>query len=143
MSALLDINNMLDSDFDSCFELPSFIENDEHTDKEYSIDCFKYCFQLHYENDRRCLAGRVSDLCDTENIIEMSKYLADRYDQEEIIPNISIDTENPRIGARRRSQFIIYKIVQEYIYYYLNEIKYPEFIQQIENYWSHQSTRTG
>lgn len=128
------INNMLDNDFDNWFELPSYINKNEFTDKEDAIDSFKYCFEDTYKNGDRCLCGHTEDLCDTENLIEMSVYLADRYDQEDVIPDISIDTG----GARNHSrpELMIEEIIHEYIYYYLKETKYPEFIQQIENYWN-------
>lgn len=131
MSALTNINNMLDGDFKSWFDLPTYTNKQEFTDKKDAVDCFKFCFEDTYKNGDRCLCGHTEDLCDTENLIEMSVYLADRYDQEDVIPDISI-TEN---NDKSRSYLIIEEIIHEYIYYYLKETKYPEFIQQIENYW--------
>ena len=131
MSALTNINNMLDGDFKSWFDLPTYTNKQEFTDEKDAVGCFKFCFEDTYKNGDRCLCGHTEDLCDTENIIEMSVYLADRYDQEDVIPDISI-TEN---NDKSRSYLIIEEIIHEYIYYYLKETKYPEFIQQIENYW--------
>ena len=131
MSALTNINNMLDGDFKSWFDLPTYTNKQEFTDEKDAVDCFKFCFEDTYKNGDRCLCGHTEDLCDTENLIEMSVYLADRYDQEDVIPDISI-TEN---NDKSRSYLIIEEIIHEYIYYYLKETKYPEFIQQIENYW--------
>ena len=131
MSGLIDINNMLDGDFKSWFDLSTYTNKQEFTDEKDAVGCFKFCFEDTYKNGDRCLCGHTEDLCDTENIIEMSVYLADRYDQEDVIPDISI-TEN---NDKSRSYLIIEEIIHEYIYYYLKETKYPEFIQQIENYW--------
>tara|TARA_R110000787_G_scaffold48130_2_gene116199 strand:+ start:4517 stop:4957 length:441 start_codon:yes stop_codon:yes gene_type:complete len=137
MSGLTNINNMLDSDFDSWFEfeLPNYTNKNEYTDKEDAIDCFKFCFEDQYKNGDRCLCGHTEDLCDTENLIEMSVYLADRYAQEDVIPDISIDTERNNGVNHSRQELMVEEIIHEYIFYYLKETKYQEFIQQIDNYW--------
>jgi hypothetical protein len=131
MFGLTNINNMLDNEFDSWFDIPTYTNKQEFTDKEDAIGCFKFCFEDTYKNGDRCLCGHTEDLCDTENLIEMSVYLADRYAQEDVIPDISITETN----NKSRSSLMIEEIIHEYIYYYLKETKYPEFIQQIENYW--------
>lgn len=131
MFGLTNINNMLEDDFKSWFDIPTYTNKQEFTDEKDAVGCFKFCFEDTYKNGDRCLCGHTEDLCDTENIIEMSMYIADRYDQEEIIPNINITETNDK----SRSSLMIEEIIHEYIYYYLKETKYPEFIQQIENYW--------
>jgi len=122
MNCLEEINAFLDQDFKSCFELPSFIAEHDHTDKEYSIDCFKYCFDKHYNGKDYSLSIYVKDLLDVDRIMKICEYIIDKVG-EDLCGDISLFENN---GI---------KLIHEYIYYYLRDTHRPEFIQQIEDYY--------
>ena len=124
MSDLIDINNMLEDDFKAWLDIPTYTNKQEFTDKEDAVGCFKFCFEETYKKgDDRCLCGYVRELCDDKTIIKMIIYLCEKYVEEENVM--------PDINNHQEEDTFIIEVIHEYIYYYLKEVKYQEFITSI------------
>ena len=144
-SNLKAVNAILDVDFNRLFNIHEFMYTFNSTNKEFILKRFRHFFENNYnknsdnrlcgeyfnnyynKHDDRHLCKHVMRVCNTPALLEMGEYITERYRNNDAKPRMNVYV---RVALEQH----ITDTCTDYIYLYLKQTKYPEFIKQIEHY---------